>query len=434
VPVNKPQIVRILLPLFCSFVFTGTSYAQLTQATLKGIVSDTSDSAVASGISLQNNETGERRDSRTDSSGAFVVAGLAPGPYTLKVSAPGFRVLERADLVLNAGRTTEIGVKLEIESVQTDVQVTESAARIPVSTEARLSDTFSRTEMSTLPLSRDIYVLPKLSAGATGIPGAASSTKLNSSPVVTVNGNRYRGNNYVLDGALNVNPNNTGEPTIVPSIESLQEAQVQTSNFSSEYGRGNGSVVNLSTKSGSNQFHGRAWEYSRNAALNARNYFSTQRAPQIYNQFGANVGGPVIHNKTFFFGSYEGTRNVVGQALTFQVETPDYRNYVIAASPNSIAAQLFKKYPAPTPQAGTGTKYAGEIDIATPQGTIPQIGRAAVTLNNYSHYDQYLARVDHSMREGKDHLSARWIAENQGDLGATSNTTAALGQALRGER
>jgi hypothetical protein len=426
--------LRFRLVLLFLLIFVGTAVAQLTQATLKGIVSDSSDSAVASQISLHNDETGELRNSRTDASGAFVVAGLAPGTYTLRISAPGFRVLERRALTLNTGRTTDIGIKLEIESVQIDVQVTESAARIPVTTEARLSDSFTRAEMSALPLSRDIYLLPKLSAGATSIPGAASSTKLNSSPVVTVNGNRYRGNNYVLDGALNVNPNNTGEPTIVPSIESLQEAQVQTSNFSSEYGRGNGSVVNLSTKSGTNQFHSRAWEYSRNAESNARNFFSTQRAPQIYNQFGANAGGPVIRNKTFFFGSYEGTRNVVGQALTFQVETPDYRNYVIATSPNSIAAQLLKKYPARTPQPGNGTKYAGEIDIATPQGLIPQIGRAAVTLNNYSHYDQYLTRVDHSMREGRDHLSARWIAEEQGDQGATSNTTAALGQAMRGER
>ena len=423
--------------LFTAFVlFAGSSIGQLTQATLRGGVIDSSDSAVsAAEITLHNDATGELRASKSDASGAFVMAGMAPGTYTLKVKAPGFRNLERQELTLNTGRTTEISIKLEIESLQTDVQVTESAAKIPVSTEARLSDSFTRTEMSTLPLSRDIYLLPKLSAGATSIPGAASSTKLNSSPVVTVNGNRYRGNNYVLDGALNVNPNNTGEPTIVPSIESLQEAQVQTSNFSSEFGRGNGSVVNLTTKSGTNEFHGRLWEYARNKEMNARNFFSAVRAPQIYNQFGSNMGGPVIRNKTFFFGAYEGTRNVQGQALTFQVETPDYRNYVIATSPNGVAAQIFKKFPAPTPLAGTGgVKYAGEIDIATPAGIIPQIGRAAVTLNNYSHYDQYLTRVDHSMRDGKDHLSGRWIAEKQGDQGATSNSTAALGQAVRGER
>lgn len=421
--------------LLSCFLFSVAAYGQLTQATLKGTISDISDSVVtASEITARNDGTGEARSVKSDASGNFVMSGMNPGAYTLKVNATGFRQMEQRNLILNVGRTTEINVKLEVASLQTDVQVIETAAKVAVSTEARLSDTFTKAEMSLLPLSRDIYALPKLSAGATAIPGAASSTKLNNSPVVTVNGNRYRGNNYVLDGALNVNPNNTGEPTIVPTTESLQEAQVQTSNFSSEYGRGNGSVVNLSTKSGSNELHGRIWEYNRNAAFNARNFFSVIKAPQIYNQFGANAGGKIIANKTFFFGSYEGTRNIQGQALTFQVETPEYRNYVINANPNSVAAQVFKKYPAPTPQAGTTTKYAGETDITTPTGVIPQIGRAAITLNNASHYDQYLIRLDHSMRDGKDHLSGRWIAEKQGDQGATSNTLATLGQAMRGER
>lgn len=410
-------------------------YGQLTQATLKGTVSDVSESVVSSSeVIARNDSTGEVRNVKSDGTGNFVMSGMNPGTYTLSVNAAGFRQMEQRNLILNVGRTTEINVRLEVASVQTDVQVVETAAKVAVSTEARLSDTFTKSEISLLPLSRDIYALAKLSAGATSIPGAASATKLNSSPVITVNGNRYRGNNYVLDGALNVNPNNTGEPTIVPTTESLQEAQVQTSNFSSEYGRGNGSVVNLSTKSGSNELHGRVWEYDRNKAFNARNFFSTQKAPQIYNQFGANAGGKIVANKTFFFGSYEGTRNIQGQALTFQVETPEYRNYVISTSPNSVAAQIFKKYPAPTPQPGTTTKYAGQTDITTPLGIIPQIGRAAVTLNNASHYDQYLIRIDHSMRDGKDHLSGRWIAERQGDQGATSNTLATLGQALRGER
>ena len=246
----------------CFTLFAVTACAQLTQATLKGTVNDPSQGTVAeSEISVQDNSTGEIRSTKSDASGVFVMAGMSPGTYTLKVTATGFRSMEQHDLLLNVGKTTEVIIKLEVASIQTDVQVVESAVKVAVTTEARLSDTFTKSEMSTLPLSRDIYVLPKLSAGATSIPGAASSTKLGSSPVVTVNGNRYRGNNYVLDGALNVNPNNTGEPTIVPTIESLQEAQVQTSNFSSEFGRGNGSVVNLTTKSGTNEFHGRVWEY-----------------------------------------------------------------------------------------------------------------------------------------------------------------------------
>jgi hypothetical protein len=145
---------------------------------------------------------------------------------------------------------------------------------LQIATEGRVADTLDQKKVSELPIpQRDVYALPKLSSGATFIPGAANSTKLTNSPVVTVNGNRHRGNNYVLDGAMNSNSNNSGEPAIVPSIESIEEAQVQTNNFSSEFGRGNGAVINLRTKSGTNQFHGRLWEFHRNAAINARNFF-----------------------------------------------------------------------------------------------------------------------------------------------------------------
>src|SRR5207302_1095288 len=127
----------------------------------------------------------------------------------------------------------------EIGEVKETVEIKADDAATPVATDARLSDTIGRKQIANLPLSqRDIFALPKLSAGATFIPGAASSTKVTNSPVITVNGNRYRGNNYVLDGVADTNPNNTGEPAIVPSIESVEEAQVQTGNFSSEYGRG----------------------------------------------------------------------------------------------------------------------------------------------------------------------------------------------------
>ncbi|MEQ1884885.1 MAG: TonB-dependent receptor [Bryobacteraceae bacterium] len=427
---------RIAAVVFLCALSMAIGSAQLTQATLKGSITDPSGAGVSgSQVAVKNEGTGEIRSTEADNSGAFVLTAMNPGSYTLTISASGFGTKEQREFVLNVGRITEVNIKLELATQQSEVSVVDSATPIAVSTEARLSDTFTRTEMSALPLSRDIYALPKLSAGATNIPGSANSTKLNNSPVVTVNGNRYRGNNYVLDGALNVNPNNSGEPTIVPTTESLQEAQIQTGNFSSEYGRGNGSVVNLTTKSGTNEFHGRLWGFVRNSQLNARNFFAAERAPQIYNQFGANIGGPIVRNRTFFFGSYEGTRNVQGQAVTLQLETPEFRNYTIATNPNSVAAQLFQKYPGPTPLPGTnGAKYSGQIDLPTPGGVIPAVGKAAVNLKNYSHYDQYLVRVDHSMREGKDRLSARWLNEKQGDQGATSNVLATLAQAIRGQR
>jgi hypothetical protein len=254
---------------------------------------------------------------------------------------------------------------------------------LQIATEGRVADTLDQKKVSELPIpQRDVYALPKLSSGATFIPGAANSTKLTNSPVVTVNGNRYRGNNYVLDGAMNSNSNNSGEPAIVPSIESIEEAQVQTNNFSSEFGRDNGAVINLQTKSGTNQFHGRLWEFHRNAALNARNFFATSNPPLVFNQFGGNMGGPIFKDKTFFFGSYEGARNAAGRVASFQVETPQLRDFVNRTAPNSIANQLLIQFGAPAlpPDALQGVvqpsnKIGEKILYGIPAPFNPDFGR-----------------------------------------------------------
>jgi Carboxypeptidase regulatory-like domain/TonB dependent receptor len=427
--INKSSFLVFFL-LSTIFVF-----GQITEATLKGSVADSlGNIIVASAIVAQSNTTGKVYTTTTTDNGEFVFASLPSGDYTVFVRVPGFKTYELKNLKLNVGQTSELAVKLEIGDIQTTVQVGENDSVMAISKEARISDTFTRREVSELPLpQRDAFLLPKLSAGATAIPGAASSTKLSNSPVVTVNGNRYRGNNYVLDGSLNVNPNNTGEPAIVPSIEVIEEVQVQTNNFSAEFGRGNGSVVNMQTKSGTNNFRGQIWEYTRNASLNARNFFAAQRAPQSFNQFGGSFGGPIIKKKTFFFGSYEGSRNAVARAYSFQVETPELRNYVAQTRPNSIANQLFKKFAAPTP-VRNGNTYLNQSNLTISGVTIAATGTANINLKDYVLSDQYLARVDHSFNEDKDKLSFRWIYEHQTDQGGTSSSTATLGKAMRGER
>ena len=312
--------------------------------------------------------------------------------------------------------------------------MTAGAVSVAVSREGRLSDTFGRTEVQNLPLpQRDVFLLPRMSAGAAFIPGAANSTKLSSSPVITVNGNRYRGNNYVLDGAMNTNPNNTGEPAIVPALEAVEEVQVQTLNFAAEFGRGNGAVINVQTRSGTNELRGRVWEYFRSDALNARNHFSSITPPQTFNQFGTTLGGPILRNQTFFFGSYEGTRNEVERPYAFQVETPELRDYVLRTSPNSVAAELLRDFPAPSPDRGSDGRYLDQRDLVMPGGSIPAIGRANVLLSDNVRFDQYFGRVDHVL--GSAHrLSARWIGEHQRDEGGTSSSAATLGRALRGSR
>ncbi len=409
--------------------------AQITETSLRGTVSDVSGNViVASTVVAQSAATAQVLTTTTNDQGEFVFPSLPSGTYRVFVRVPGFKTYELQDLKLNVGQTSSLNIKLEIGEIQTIVQVGGEEAVSQVSTEARVSDSFSRQSVSELPLpQRDVFALVKLSAGATAIAGAANSTKLTNSPVVTVNGNRYRGNNYVLDGALNVNANNTGEPAIVPSVEVVEEVQVQTSNFSAEFGRGNGSVVNMRTKSGTNEFHGQAWEYNRNASLNARNFFSAKRAPQVFNQFGGSFGGPIRKKKTFFFGSYEGTRNALAKALSFQVETPELRAFVANTRPNSIANRLFRDYAAPTPNR-SGNGYVNQSNITVNNVVIPATGTASINLRDFIQSNQYLARVDHSFNKDKDKLSVRWIQEFQKDQGGTSSSAVTNGKALRGQR
>lgn len=429
------KVALLVKMMFILAILFLNGNAQITETSLRGTVSDsTGNVIVASAIVAQNEATGQVSTTTTNENGEFVFPSLSSGSYTIFVRVPGFKTYELKRLKLNVGQTSQLTIKLEIGEVSATIQVEGNENLSQVSNEARVSDTFTRQSITELPIpQRDVFALSKLSAGATAIAGAANSTKLTNSPVITVNGNRYRGNNYVLDGALNVNPNNTGEPAIVPSVEVIEEVQVQTSNFSAEFGRGNGSVVNMRTKSGTNEFRGQIWEYHRNAALNARNFFAKERAPQVFNQYGGSFGGAIRKKKTFFFGSYEGAKNALAKALSFQVETPELRQFVANTRPNSIANRLFQNFPAPTPnRAGNG--YQNQTNITINNVVIPATGTTTVNLRDYIQFDQYLSRIDHSFNKDKDKLTFRWIAEYQKDQGGTSSSAATNGKAVRGER
>jgi hypothetical protein len=429
------RVLSVVCPLLCLLALAAPATAQLTEATLTGTVTDRTGQGIPYAVvALIRPETGLTRETTADIAGTFTASGLPPGTYDVRIESTGFRPARQTGLRLGVGQTT-INVRLELAALEEAVTVSAAAITVATSTEARLADSFTSSAIQELPIAqRDIIGLTRLSAGATLIPGAANSTKLSSSPVVTVNGNRYRGNNYVLDGAMNSNPNNSGEPAIVPALESVDEVQVQTLNFGAEFGRGNGSVVNVRTRSGSNQFRGRAWEYHRGTALNAKNYFATTKPEQNFNQFGANLGGPLVKDRTFFFVNYEGSRDKVGRPYAFQVETPELRNYVFATAPDSVAAQLLRQFPAPTPLPGINDQqYADQRNLATPFGAIPAIGRAQTIVDDDIRSHQYIARVDHALTP-RDQLSARWIAEYQTDRGGTSAAPATLGRAMRGSR
>ena len=355
--------------LAVAFLFPATCQAQLTEASLKGTVVDTFGQVVpGSTVTAKHLATGTSRVTRTDPSGTFLLAGLPPGVYGVTAEAQGFRAFSQPELRLGVGQTVEITIPLSVVTLEETVNVSGTAARVATATEGRLADSYSKAQIDELPLpQRDIFLITKMSAGATLIPGAANSTKLSSSPVVTVNGNRYRGNNYVLDGAMNTNPNNSGEPAIVPSLETVEEVQVQTANFASEFGRGNGAVVNVQTRSGTNAMNGRVWESHCDASLTSKNYFATEKPTCSSTSSAPTSAAPSWKTGCSSSAGSRATRNAIRRPFAFQVETPEFRDYVVQTNPNSVAARLLNQFPVPTPAAGSnGLSYSiSQPDDAT---------------------------------------------------------------------
>ena len=361
------NIFRAPLDLSCvclavALLFPATCQAQLTEASLKGTVVD-SFGQVTARIHRDGEASRHRHVARHDDgseSGTFLLAGLPPGRLRCHRGGPGLPCSSRSrSFAWVSGQTVEMTIPLSVVTLEETVNVSGTAARVATATEGRLADSYSKAQIDELPLpQRDIFLITKMSAGATLIPGAANSTKLSSSPVVTVNGNRYRGNNYVLDGAMNSNPNNSGEPAIVPSLESVEEVQVQTANFASEFGRGNGAVINVQTKSGTNAMNGRAWEFHRDASLTSKNYFATRKADAAVQPVRRQSRRSRREEPAFFFGSYEATRNRSAARSRFRSKRRNSATTCSRRHPNSVAARLLNSVSRADPRPGTnGQKY-----------------------------------------------------------------------------
>ncbi|MGB0108750.1 MAG: TonB-dependent receptor, partial [Terriglobales bacterium] len=296
------------------FALSTTLQAQLTEGSIAGAVTDVSGAAVSgASVKITNLQTGAVDQTKTDNIGYYRVLHLQIGAYQIRVEAQGFKASVLENIPVNVNTTTRADAKLQVGGAQETVEVSGGAALIQTE-EARLSNTITHQEVDNLPLNgRQVYQLVTLEPGVTqtnapvisNVPSPVSSVTFNFGYIA--NGSTPRGNNFILDGNSNNNEWLGGTPLIFPSLEEIQEVQVQTLNFSAEYGRNNGTVVNIVTKSGTNQLHGSAFYTGRNTALDARNFFDQiAKTPLHQNQFGGSVGGPIVKDKTFFFMDYEG--------------------------------------------------------------------------------------------------------------------------------
>jgi hypothetical protein len=308
--------------------------AQAVTGTILGTVSDTTGAAVPGAtVTLTNLGTGLTRSMVTDSTGEYTVPSLPTGKYRLVAELPGFRTVTMPDIDLGVDQHLRFNVQLSIGTVSETVTVSGSSPLVQIAT-SELGTTVAEEQIKTLPLNgRNFVNLTRTVPGVVrGIPGAnidgAGSLAWRASASFSANGQRPRDNNYMLDGVDN---NETWLQTVVlfPSVDALDEFKMQTSTYSAEFGHSLGGVVNLQIKSGANQSHGSVFEFLRNDAFDANNFFNNRAGrpkPDFsQHQFGGTMGGPIIRDKTFYFFDYQGYRVSQGQTYLSTVPSAKMR-------------------------------------------------------------------------------------------------------------
>jgi hypothetical protein len=354
----------LLLGVTLSILMAGSLHAQLVSASLEGIVMDPSGAAVpAARIEIINTSTNAKTTTVSNGEGRFILPSLQPGgPYTVMVEASGFKKEERSGITLEVNQSARIDVRLQVGAASEVVKVTGEAPLLEP-TSAAMGQVVDALSILNLPMNqRNAYSFVFLAPGVTGTVG----TNFNSQNI-SMNGGRAGSSEILVDGIPSapglVNP--IQGFAVFPSVESVQEFKVQTNEYSAEFGRSGSGVVNLIYRSGTNQFHGSAFDFLRNSDLDCNDFFSNRNGTALpnfkRNQFGGSVGGPldipkVYHarDKTFFFLAYEGLRQGTGSTLTTSVPTALQRAGNFTQTLNAAGQQVVIYDPTTTVPSGSG--------------------------------------------------------------------------------
>jgi len=396
--------------IFCATHIT--LQAQVTGGTISGTVVDTSGRFIPNcSIAITNTATGISRNVTTNTDGLYNAPNLQAGSYDLSFSAPGFKTDVKRGITLTVGAAAVLDLTMQIGTAIEVVQVQTEAPAVQLTT-SDIGAVVNATTVRELPLNgRSWTDLAELQPGVNKIqtqPDFAAGTDRGNrgfGQQLTISGARPQQNNYRLDG-VSLNDYANGAPGSVLGgslgVDAIQEFSVLTSNYSAEYGKTSGGVVNAITRSGTNQIHGSAYEFIRNNRLDARNFFDEAGKPTPAfkrNQFGGAVGGPIIKNRTFFFVDYEGTRQSKGISTVATVPSVDARNGILTdGGPSPVpvdpsAATYLTFYPLPQKPDPNGNLDIGQFTFA---------GQQVVNENFLT------ARIDHRFSE-KDSLFGSYM-------------------------
>jgi Carboxypeptidase regulatory-like domain/TonB dependent receptor len=402
--------------------------AQQITGSIRGTVVDPSGALVQSvTVSAQQTETGLTRTATTDRDGAYVLPELPIGHYQIRAEGKGYQKYLQEGITLEVNETATVGIHLKVGAETQQIEV-KADAQMVQSTVSSLGETVMDREILDLPLDgRNFSQLGLLQTGVVPLtPGLAEAGgPARANQAYAVDGQRPESNNFLIDGADNVSAVDGGF-VLKPPIDAIAEFKILTHNANAEFGRNTGSTTNIVTRSGTNSFHGAAWEFLRNDAMDASDFFTRSVQPLKQNQFGATFGGPIFKDKTFFFGYYEGFRNRQGETVPATVPSVAERQGNFAEQCTSIpgasidpatglcsnpAGQLtFFGTPVPFNQLTLFTPIDPIATNVLPFFPLPNngpngfIGTETLSENN----DQFGVRIDHYLSHA-DTLNFRYM-------------------------
>jgi Carboxypeptidase regulatory-like domain len=403
------QVFRIVL---LAILFVTPMRAQTVGGAMLGTISDQSGAPMDSvEVSIKNVATGLVTVVRTNAAGFYTAPTLTPGEYEVTASMQGFSTQVRSGITLTVNGSELVNLQMKIGNASEIVNVTSAAPTVDLASSTIGNVVDSKTIVD-LPLNgRDWTQLATLQpgvgllqaqVGGLGSPAApGGKTPRGNGVQMVISGGRPQENNYRLDG-INIDDYANSAPGSVLGfnlgVDAVEEFSVLTSNYSSQYGRGSGGVINAVTRNGTNTLHGDVYEFLRNSALDARNFFDVQKPEFRRNQFGASAGGPIRKDKTFFFGDYEGFRETLGSSTVDLVPSPNARNGILSTG-NVAVDPAIMPYLALWPLPNGPLLAGGDV------------GQFSISAPEISSEDYAIGRIDHIF-SSSDNLGGTYLFDN----------------------
>jgi hypothetical protein len=415
---DRQPTARACLLLACALLagLPGVLHGQVASV-IQGYVSDTTGGAIAgAAIKATNQDTGVTKTAESTADGYYRIPDLLPGPYEVRAEISGFKTFIQTNLVLTGHTVTGVNISLEVGDVTESVTV--AASEVEVETqEVRISGVIDERELRSLPLQgRGVTQLALLAPGITGRAGGSGvyccDVFSNFSGAEISSGGNERKEQYFLDGiTLRYSEGSSWSTAFSPNPDAVAEVRVSTDPHSAELGRISGPQVQIVSKGGTNEWHGTGHYTFQDDTMNAKPYFSGELPDSYYRLYGGTIGGPIIRDRLFVFGAFEGLRAKVAGSFTALTETEQFKNQVTQLRPDSIAAAMMAEHPPlryPTEElTDLGALLPGGGYTDQPDGT-PDVGLVRVDSPFERWGTQINTRVDYHFPNGKDRIYASY--------------------------